>query len=69
MFRRIIEHIKALNNYSENIGVAFQIKDDILDVESTTEELGKAIGSDAKNKKTTYVSLYGLEEQRQCSTK
>ena len=55
------EHIKALNNYSENIGVAFQIKDDILDVESTTEELGKAIGSDAKNKKTTYVSLYGLE--------
>ena len=33
----------------------------ILDVESTTEELGKAVGSDAKNKKTTYVSLYGLD--------
>lgn len=55
------EHIKALTSYAENIGVAFQIKDDILDVESTTEELGKAVGSDAKNKKTTYVSLYGLD--------
>lgn len=55
------EYIKALTSYAENIGVAFQIKDDILDVESTTEELGKAVGSDAKNKKTTYVSLYGLD--------
>lgn len=55
------EHIKALTSYAENIGVAFQIKDDILDVESTTEELGKAVGSDEKNKKTTYVSLYGLD--------
>ena len=55
------EYIKALTSYAENIGVAFQIKDDILDVESTTEELGKAVGSDEKNKKTTYVSLYGLD--------
>ena len=45
-----------------NIGYAFQIQDDILDVTSTTEELGKPVGSDAKNQKSTYVSLKGLAE-------
>lgn len=55
------EEIQALSQYSDYIGSSFQIKDDILDVESTSEELGKPIGSDAKNKKTTYVSLYGLD--------
>lgn len=44
-----------------NIGFAFQIQDDILDVTSTTEELGKPVGSDAKNDKCTYVSLKGLD--------
>lgn len=44
------------------IGVAFQIKDDILDIVSTQEELGKPTFSDEKNHKTTYVSLYGLEK-------
>ena len=39
----------------------FQIEDDILDVTSTAEELGKPIGSDEKNHKSTYVSLYGLD--------
>ena len=42
------------------MGLAFQIKDDILDVTSTTEVLGKNIGSDIENGKTTYVSLLGL---------
>jgi len=56
--------IEALTEYAENIGLAFQIKDDILDVESTTEELGKPAGSDERNKKTTYVSLYGLDRAR-----
>lgn len=46
------------------VGVAFQIQDDILDVTSTLEELGKPIGSDAKNHKETYVTIHGLEESR-----
>lgn len=47
-----------------NIGIAFQIQDDILDVTSTTEELGKPVGSDAKNGKVTYVTLKGLDESK-----
>lgn len=47
---------------AENIGVAFQIQDDILDVTSSTEVLGKPVGSDEKNHKLTYVKLHGLEE-------
>lgn len=52
---------KSLSDYADHIGAAFQIKDDILDVEGTAEEFGKPVGSDAKNNKTTYVSLYGLD--------
>ena len=51
----------ALETYGNSIGLAFQIADDILDVESTTEELGKSAGSDAKAHKVTYPSLFGLE--------
>ena len=47
-----------------DIGLAFQIEDDILDETSTTEELGKPVGSDAKNEKTTYVTVEGLEKAR-----
>jgi len=54
--------IELLSVIGENVGIAFQIKDDILDVTSTTEELGKPVGSDEKNNKTTYVSLVGLEQ-------
>jgi len=56
------EVIEALSQYAEHIGVAFQIKDDILDVVSSAKELGKPIGSDAKNMKTTYASLYGVDK-------
>lgn len=56
--RQIAEVEKA----AYEIGIAFQIQDDILDVTSTLEMLGKPIGSDAKNHKTTYVSLKGLDE-------
>ena len=56
--RRIAEVEKA----AYEIGIAFQIQDDILDVTSTLEMLGKPIGSDAKNHKTTYVTLKGLDE-------
>ena len=53
----------------EKIGVAFQILDDILDVTSTMEELGKPIHSDEKNQKTTYVTLYGIEKSREIAVK
>ena len=53
---------EAARNYAEHIGLAFQIRDDMLDVESTAEELGKPIGSDKSNGKTTFASLYGLEK-------
>lgn len=53
----------------EKIGVAFQILDDILDVTSTMEELGKPIHSDEKNQKTTYVTLYGIEKSREIAAK
>ncbi len=56
---------KALSEYAECIGIAFQIKDDLLDVESSAEELGKPVGSDAKNNKTTYVTLFGVEPAKQ----
>lgn len=53
----------------EKIGVAFQILDDILDVTSTMEELGKPIHSDEKKQKTTYVTLYGIEKSREIAAK
>jgi len=55
---------KALTGYGENIGLAFQIIDDILDVEGSTEELGKEAGSDKKKRKMTYPSLLGIEGSR-----
>lgn len=51
----------AAERYARELGLAFQIRDDMLDVTSTAEELGKPIGSDADNGKATFVSLYGLE--------
>lgn len=51
-----------IQDIAKDIGLAFQIQDDILDVTSTTEILGKPIGSDEKNKKTTYVTLMGLTQ-------
>lgn len=50
---------------AREIGLAFQIQDDILDVTSTTEELGKPVGSDEKNQKSTYVGLEGLEKAKE----
>ena len=54
--------IKDLELYGENVGIAFQIKDDILDVTSSQEELGKPIGSDEKNEKTTIFSFMTMLE-------
>lgn len=56
--------LAALTDYAELFGLAFQITDDILDVTGDTAVLGKPVGSDAKNAKSTYVSLYSLPEAR-----
>ncbi|MBQ0111477.1 MAG: polyprenyl synthetase family protein, partial [Oscillospiraceae bacterium] len=56
--------INAAQQFAENLGIAFQIKDDILDIESTEDVLGKPIGSDKDSGKTTYVSLVGLSQAK-----
>lgn len=53
---------RQLMKYAENIGLAFQIKDDIMDVKGSLEQMGKAAGSDAASNKSTYVTLYGVDE-------
>jgi geranylgeranyl diphosphate synthase, type II len=58
------QSLKALTRYGEAIGLAFQIADDILDVEGTTEELGKDAGSDEARGKATYPALVGLEASK-----
>lgn len=58
------EQVKKVEKMGSNVGIAFQIQDDILDIEGDAKELGKPIGSDLKNEKTTYVSLYGMEEAK-----
>lgn len=59
------EAVLKMEKAAYNIGIAFQIQDDILDVTSTTEVLGKPVGSDEKNHKLTYVSLKGLDRARE----
>ena len=51
-----------LTEFADNIGLAFQVKDDILDVTGTSEELGKTAGKDLEQEKSTYVTLLGLEK-------
>ena len=57
--QQLIEQVAA------DIGMAFQIQDDILDVTSTLEVLGKPIGSDQKNQKATYVALMGMDKAKE----
>ncbi|MBS6398064.1 MAG: polyprenyl synthetase family protein [Clostridiales bacterium] len=56
------EEVKVVEQIASDVGLAFQIRDDILDVTSTLEELGKPVHSDDRNEKTTYVTLKGLEQ-------
>lgn len=59
------QQLDALKQFASAIGLAFQIQDDILDEESSTEQLGKQQGSDAANNKSTYTSILGLEQARE----
>ncbi|MBU0485592.1 MAG: polyprenyl synthetase family protein [Proteobacteria bacterium] len=58
------EQFEAMTSYGQLIGLAFQIVDDLLNVEGTKEELGKAVGSDAERQKSTYPAFFGLEKTR-----
>lgn len=56
--------IERLAGYAQDIGLAFQIVDDVLDITSTAEELGKSVGKDVQAQKVTYPSLWGIEESK-----
>jgi geranylgeranyl diphosphate synthase type II len=58
------DQIGAATTYGERVGLAFQIADDLLDIEGTTEQLGKPAGSDIENKKSTFPALLGKEDSR-----
>ena len=60
--------IKAIETYATHLGLAFQIVDDILDVEGVSDALGKTVGKDAAAGKITYPSMYGMHESRQRAT-
>ncbi len=62
------EKTQACIGYAEKIGHAFQVVDDILDVVGNEKELGKPIGSDAENNKSTYVTLLGLEKSKELAS-
>ena len=59
------EEIQRVERVAHNVGLAFQIRDDVLDVTSSAEVLGKPVGSDAKNEKTTYVTLLGIDRAKE----
>lgn len=61
------EKLEAISSYGEGIGLAFQVVDDILNIEGDTKEMGKTAGSDAKTNKMTYPALYGVERSKQIS--
>ncbi len=56
--------LQAISDFGEHVGLAFQIVDDILDVEESSQALGKTAGKDAQQKKITFPAVYGLDESR-----
>ena len=56
------DEVKGIDDYCTNLGLAFQIRDDVLDVTGSFHELGKSVGSDKENGKTTYVTIYGVDQ-------
>jgi len=61
--------IKRMETFGDKLGLAFQIVDDILDVEGSAKKLGKSVGKDSQEKKATYPAVYGLEESRAMAAK
>jgi geranylgeranyl diphosphate synthase type II len=59
------KQLNALTSFGEHIGLAFQIVDDVLDVEQSSEALGKTAGKDAQQKKITFPAVYGIERSRE----
>jgi geranylgeranyl diphosphate synthase type II len=59
------EQLNALTNFGEHVGLAFQIVDDVLDVEQSSEALGKTAGKDAQQKKITFPAVYGIDRSRE----
>lgn len=59
------EQLNALREFAESFGIAFQMADDILDVISTTQEMGKTIGKDEKENKLTYINKFGLDKAKE----
>jgi geranylgeranyl diphosphate synthase, type II len=59
------EDVDRLTRYAQNIGLAFQIVDDVLDITATSEELGKSAGKDIQAQKATYPSLWGIDKSKQ----
>jgi geranylgeranyl diphosphate synthase type II len=64
-----VQVLDALTRYGERLGLAFQIVDDILDVEGDSAEMGKTAGSDARKQKSTYPAIVGLEASRREATR
>jgi geranylgeranyl diphosphate synthase type II len=58
------EQLDALSRFGEHVGLAFQIIDDVLDVEQSSEQLGKTAGKDAAQEKITFPAVYGLETSK-----
>lgn len=63
------QQLSAITLYGENLGLAFQITDDILDVAGDIAKLGKVTGADVRKGKSTYVTLLGLEEAKNQAVK
>ncbi|MGD9322060.1 MAG: polyprenyl synthetase family protein, partial [Desulfobacteraceae bacterium] len=59
------DQVKALTSYGQNIGLAFQVSDDILDIEGDSRELGKNVGSDTRQEKITYPAVLGLKRSKE----
>jgi geranylgeranyl diphosphate synthase type II len=58
------DNVQRLSSYAQDIGLAFQIVDDVLDITATQEELGKSVGKDLQAQKVTYPSIWGIEESK-----
>jgi geranylgeranyl diphosphate synthase type II len=58
------EQLHAFTIYAENFGLAFQITDDLLDIVGNSQKLGKPVGSDLRNEKVTFPSIYGLDKSK-----